>query len=194
MAMTVTVTRSRKTSHNFNSDGCGLSLTVELDPGLLDRPDELRGRVEALYAELDRAIDAESQRSTVANLATAERGGHGVSTSTNGDGDDRFARDRHGRRDDRDRSRHHEDRRRGRSHGDGDEPGMTQSQRRAIHAIAKRLDVDPEDEAIGLADTSLDGLTLKQASALIDRLKAMQSANGRRRSGNGQAAVEGGVR
>ena len=176
MPMTLTVSRNRKTSHNYNSDGCGLSLTVELDQGLLRQPDELHAKIERLYAELDDALEAESERSTLAGLnRNRDR------NLDNADNRPVPSRDRHGRREHRrpDNRDHN---------GHADEPGMTQSQRRAIAAIAKRLDVDPEDEAIDMAGTSLDQLSLKQASALIDRLKSMQPSNGRHRNGNGHTA------
>lgn len=189
MPMTVTVTRNRKTSQNYNSDGCGLSLTVELDQGLLGRPDELHNRIEDLYAELDRALDAESKRS-------------GAVGSARHNGDVNHARsdphDRHDRRD----NGHPETRdrygRRDRDHGrqaPADEPAMTHSQRRAIHAIAKRLDVDPEDEAFHQSGSSLDQLTLKQASRLIDHLKSIPRGDGNarnRRNGSGHAATSAG--
>jgi len=178
MPMSVTVSRNRKTSHNYNSDGCGLSLTVELDQGLLRQPDKLHDKIERLYAELDHALDAESERSTVAGL------NRHLDRSNHTDRDDRTtpSRDRHGRRD------------RDRDHRGNGEPAMTHSQRRAIAAIAKRLDVDPEDEALDVAGTSLDALTLKQASSLIDRLKSMQHANGNGSRADDRSTVKRGTR
>ena len=182
MPMTLTVTRNRKTSHNYNSDGCGLSLTVELDQGLLRQADELHAKIERLYAELDHALDAESERSTVAGLNRNRDRNHD-------NADDRPApsRDRHGRRE-------HPGRNNRDHNGHADEPSMTQSQRRAIAAIAKRLEVDPEDEALDVAGTSLDSLSLKQASSLIDRLKSMQQSNGNGSRANDRSTVRGGTR
>ena len=182
MPMTLTVSRNRKTSHNYNSDGCGLSLTVELDQGLLRQPDELHAKIERLYAELDDALEAESERSTLAGLnRNRDR------NLDNADNRPVPSRDRHGRREHRrpDNRDHN---------GHADEPGMTQSQRRAIAAIAKRLDVDPEDEATDMAGTSLDQLSLKQASTLIDRLKSRQHSHGNGSRVHGRSTVNGGTR
>lgn len=63
--------------------------------------------------------------------------------------------------------------------------GMTQSQRRAIDAICKRLDVDPADEARHEFGLDLDRLSIREASKFIDYLKALQPAgngNGRHRN------------
>ena len=180
MPMTVTASRNRKSSHNYNSDGCGLSLTVELDQNLLRRPDELHTQIENLYAELDRAIDAESERSSGSSQPRHDDDSN-RSTShphPNGHLDNR---DRHGRRD-RDHHREH------------DEPAMTHSQRRAITAIDKRLRLDPEDEAYNRASTSLDQLTLKQASGLIDHLKSLSPGARDSQNGNGHATSSRGAR
>ena len=56
---------------------------------------------------------------------------------------------------------------------------MTQSQRRAINAIADRVGVDANEEAFNLASVGIDRLSLKQASHLIDHLKSLEPANGR---------------
>ena len=182
MPMTLTVSRNRKTSHNYNSDGCGLSLTVELDQGLLRQPDELHAKIERLYAELDDALEAESERSTLAGLnRNRDR------NLDNADNRPVPSRDRHGRREHRRQDNRD-------LNGHAEEPGMTQSQRRAIAAIAKRLDVDPEDEALEVAGTSLDGLSLKQASALIDRLKSRQHSHGNGSRVHGRSTVNGGTR
>lgn len=70
------------------------------------------------------------------------------------------------------------------AHGNGHTNGgvMTASQRRAILAIARRMNVDPEYEAKQIVGDNLDDLSLKQASELIDHLKGLQPAgNGRGR-------------
>ena len=54
---------------------------------------------------------------------------------------------------------------------------MTQSQRRAINAIADRAGVNANDEAINLVGVGIDRLSLKQASQLIDHLKSLELAN-----------------
>ena len=62
--------------------------------------------------------------------------------------------------------------------------GMTTSQERAIHAIAKRLGVDPKDEIRHEFGLNLDDLTVREASKAIDHLKALDqpaARNGGRR-------------
>ncbi len=53
--------------------------------------------------------------------------------------------------------------------------GATDSQLRAIRAIAKRLGIQPENAATELHGCGLDEMTLPQASQLIDHLKSQQS-------------------
>ncbi len=61
MPMNLTVTRNRKRSKNFNSEGHGVSMTVELDQGLLTRPDELRLEVDRLFNEAEAALDRQTE-------------------------------------------------------------------------------------------------------------------------------------
>lgn len=59
----------------------------------------------------------------------------------------------------------------GRSNGDGG--GMTASQRRAILAIARRANIDPDYEAQQIIGIPLDQMSIQQASELIDHLKSL---------------------
>ncbi len=75
----------------------------------------------------------------------------------------------------------------GRSHsgqrGNGDagrERPATASQLRAIRAIAERLNIDVENITRDIFSVGLDGLTLRQASKLIDELKARDGQGSRR--------------
>lgn len=61
MPMQVTISRNRKTSENFNSEGYGVSLTVELDQALLTKPQELQDKIAYLYREADAALDRQVQ-------------------------------------------------------------------------------------------------------------------------------------
>ncbi len=56
MPMQLTVSRQRKTSENYNSQGHGISLTVELDQTLLARPRELQDVIAEIYREADQAL------------------------------------------------------------------------------------------------------------------------------------------
>jgi hypothetical protein len=51
---------------------------------------------------------------------------------------------------------------------------MTASQRRAIEAIADRLGLNPRSEARRIIGAEFETLSVRQASELIDRLKAQQ--------------------
>lgn len=59
----------------------------------------------------------------------------------------------------------------------------TASQQRAIQAICRRLGTDPEFEAQQLVGMSFAELSVKQASQLIDGLKAAESAPAGRNGG-----------
>jgi hypothetical protein len=63
--------------------------------------------------------------------------------------------------------------------GNGQVAPMTQSQLRAIHAIAKRLGIDPADECQRQFGWDLNRLSIRDASAIIDHLKSLQPAGGR---------------
>ena len=68
------------------------------------------------------------------------------------------------------------------SNGNGRAPSaMTDSQRRAILAIAKRGDINLDAECRDFIGEEFDRLSLRQASELIDHLKLLTpSGNGRR--------------
>ena len=61
--------------------------------------------------------------------------------------------------------------------------GMTTSQERAIHAIAKRLNIDAADECHHEFGLDLKRLGIREASALIDHLKALGQPAGRNGGG-----------
>jgi hypothetical protein len=60
MAMQLTVSRNRKTSHNYNSEGFGVTVTVELDQALLNRPADLQKQIDNLYREADEALERQA--------------------------------------------------------------------------------------------------------------------------------------
>ena len=162
MPMQLTVTRNRKTSKHYNSEGHGISLTIELDQGLLNRPGELQARISELYREADAALDqqvgapaspppAHQQRRTDRYPGNGEWNGH--------------------------------DRRPSQSNGHS-VAGMTAAQRRAIDAIANQLDIDPNAECQAMLGLELERLSVKDASAFIDHLKTNEQAA--RQNGNGR--------
>jgi hypothetical protein len=60
--------------------------------------------------------------------------------------------------------------------GNGHGGGMTESQRNAIRAIARRANANADYEAQQIIGVALDDLTVRQASELIDHLKSLTSA------------------
>lgn len=152
MAMQLTVSRNRKTSHNYNSEGFGVTVTVELDQALLNRPADLQKQIDELYREADEALERQANGS-------AESAGHETRGNGNGNGN-------------------------GRRQANGNAPA-TQSQRRAIDAIGRRLGLDVAAECRDELGVNLDDLDVPTASRLIDHLKALQT------SGNGQGRGRG---
>jgi hypothetical protein len=165
MPLTINVGLSRKTSENFNSAGTSINLTAELDQSLLARSGELQGAIEELYEQAETALDQQDpdapgsgERRVASPRRTQAGNGHAHSNGN------------------------------GRSNGRSRQASggtMTDSQRRAIHAIANRLNLDAGIECHEELGLDLDTLDLRQASQLIDHLKALQTTppEGRHRGG-----------
>ena len=147
MPLQLTVSRNRKTSENYNSEGHGISLSVELDQSLLTKPRELQEKVAYLYAEAETALD---QAAGVDNSSKSNGKSNGRSTNGRTSG------------------------------GNGSAGTMTAAQRKAIDAIGRRLGLDVEVECRDEFGSELDQLDVRGASKLIDHLKALQGAGGRR--------------
>ena len=148
MPINLTVTRNRKVSKNYNSEGHGVSITVELDQGLLGRPDQLRQEIDRLYDEAEAALDRQTNGADQA--PTPSDNG-----SSNGNG----------------------------AHTGDRLPAMTDSQNRAITAIAKRLGLSPVEEARNVLGAEFKDLSIRQASKLIDKLKSLQAEPANRNGG-----------
>ena len=165
MPLTVNVGLSRKASENYQSHGTSINLTAELDQGLLGRPEELQGAVADLYAQAEHALESRAEASCQLPALQAAPRGYSVSRQPGGNGS---------------------------SHGDCSQPNrvspggngrghrttavMTASQRRAILAIAGKLQLDPDQQARELFSRDLADLDIRQASGLIDSLKTLQTA------------------
>jgi hypothetical protein len=174
MPLSVNVGLSRKSSENYQSRGASINVVAELDATLLARPEDLQRQIAGLYAQAELALARRSASASTsaaagppANPAPAPRR---ESDGTNGErhpaGRDAAVRPP----------------RRGGGHTPG---GMTVSQRRAVSAIAARLGVDPDLEARDVIGVDLDGLSVRQASDLIDHLKGLNPA-GDGGGGNGR--------
>lgn len=162
MPMQLTVTRNRKTSRNYNSQGHGISIAVELDQGLLSRPEELHARICDLYREADAALDqqaaalyprwqVQSDPSRHHDSGQARNGGEG---HVIGNGTSSHTRHENGRA----------------------SAPMTKAQRRAIDTIAQRLSINPAAECRSLLNLDLEQLAVRDASTLISHLQKLELA------------------
>ena len=161
MPLTINVGLNRKASKDYQSTGASINLTAELDQSLLTRPDELQGAVSELYEQAEAALDR--QANSDGQQPSNTRFSHPSPNVANGNGQQ--SRGQHGR-------------------GSGSPGrGMTDSQHKAVHAIANQLGIDPVDEARHEFGIDLERASISEASKLIDHLKSLQGANtnGRRR-------------
>jgi hypothetical protein len=134
----------------------------------LAKPDELQQQIAGLYNQAESALERQA-----AQLAPAE------APRTNGaraNGSQRNYDRQNGNRGYANRSA------RTNGNGGGYSGGgrMTDSQHRAIEAIARRVNADAAYEAREITGAELEDLTVRQASDLIDHLKSLEPAgNGR---------------
>jgi hypothetical protein len=147
MPLSINVGLSRKRSENYQSEGVSINVTAELDQSLLARPDELQRQIASLYSQAERAL---CRRPDLDSPPAANP--HGPSRS-NGNGGGRNGNGH-------------------RSNGRTGGGPATDSQRRAINAIASRQGIDPHLEAREIIGSDLAELSIRQASELIDHLKA----------------------
>lgn len=59
MPLTINVGLSRKSSHNYQSEGVSINVTAELDQALLSRPDHLQREIAGLYYQAEAAIQSQ---------------------------------------------------------------------------------------------------------------------------------------
>ena len=172
MPLSINVGLSRKASKDYQSTGTSINIVAELDATLLAKPEEMQRQIDGLFQQAQDAID----RNAAAPEPSARDTGHDRRRSVGRDhnGDREGARDtgRHGRNGN---AAHNGN---GSRHGNGNGGSMTDSQRRAILAIAKRANADVDYECREILGAEFDDLTLRQASELIDHLKGTQPTNG----------------
>jgi hypothetical protein len=171
MPLSVNVGLNRKASHNYQSTGVSINVTAELDATLLAKPDELQQQIAGLYNQAESALERQA-----AQLSPAEP------PRTNGartNGSQRNYERQNGNRGYANRSA------RTNGNGGGYSGGgrMTDSQSRAIDAIARRVNADAAYEAREITGADLEDLTVRQASDLIDHLKSLEPTTG---NGNGR--------
>ena len=140
---------------NYGSRGASVHLELEVESGLATDPGALRDRVRQLFQMARISVDEELHVAGPVGNASA---GHGHGNG-NGYGDDRGRGSR-------------------RSSG----RGATQSQVRAIHAIANRQQLDLASELhTRFGVDRPEDLTISEASELIDSIKPQTNGNGARR-------------
>ena len=146
MPLTINVGLNRKASKDYQSTGASINLTAELDQSLLTRPDELQGAVSELYEQAETALERQASR-VEHTPRTHYPARQANDNGHNGNGNGQHTSGR----------------------------GITQSQRKAIFAIADQLGIDPTDEARNEFGIDLDRASIREASKLIDYLKSLQS-------------------
>jgi hypothetical protein len=140
---------------NYGSRGASVNFDVELEANLTGEPEQLRERIRYLFALAKDAVEEELSGSSP--TSTNGHHGNGYNNGQNGNGNSNGSR----------RSS------KGRP--------ATASQVRAIHAIASRNHVDLDSQLSEFGVTKPDGLSLSQASELIDALKSQPTGTGGRR-------------
>ncbi len=158
----INVGLNKKASKDFQSTGLSINLEAELDSGLLARPAELQAQIDGLYAQAQDALDRQAAQRTPSTAARpaatpAPRAGYTAAHQAPPPAH------RSGPRPTATAGR-----------VDGNAPPLaTDSQFKAIRAIAQSVGVDPEAESDALGFKL--PLGRGDASRLIDHLKAMQS-------------------
>ena len=156
MPLSINVGLSRKASKNYQSTGVSINVTAELDQALLAKPEELQQQIDDLYAQAEQAIQRQVQ-SYAGPTAGQPRPANGPARPRNGATTPARLSTRSN----------------GHDNGRSTPAGATESQRRAIDAIAQRLDLDAVAEVQQEFGLDLDRLTIRQASQVIDHLKAL---------------------
>ena len=161
MPMKLNVGLSRKVGEpNFGSRGASVNLELELDNGLVEEPERLRERIRQLYQLAKASVDEELN-------------GHAHQAGNNGDGQtagfDQYRMTNNGNGS---RNGHS-------SNGHGPRRA-TNSQVKAIHAIASRNRIDVTRLVQDRFNVQRpDDLSISDASTLIDQLKSEQAGASR---------------
>ena len=142
---------SRKVGEpEYGSRGASVHLELEVESNLISDPNGLLDRIRKLFAMARDAVDQELAQG--GQRVADQRATPGTSNGRlNGTG----------------------------SRGGGQGRTATASQLRAIRSIGERLNADPDRLAQDAFGVGLDALSLRQASQLIDQLKAQTNGNGR---------------
>ena len=152
MPLKLNVGLSRKVGEaNYGSKGASVNLELELDSGLISEPERLQDRIRQLFRLAKASVDEELHADSAADTAANNNNGHTHAANGNG-------------------------------RSGGNVRRATQSQVRALWAIAERQQLDLRQcvrDQFGVNEP--DGLSIGQASQLIDELKRATNGNGERR-------------
>lgn len=172
MPLTVNVGLSRKSSHNYASQGVSLNLTAEMDQALLAHPGRLQQEIAALYHHVEAALARQEAEAAGPEVASGRQGPRLIAgraaTTGNGTAERRGARER--------QAGPYSPQAR-----DEGSPPATASQIRALRALCRRLETDLDQAAEDELGVPADQLDIRQASRLIDALKARGVATSRER-------------
>ena len=157
---------SRKVGEpDFGSRGASVNVEIELDVGVIREPDRFRGQIQHLFTVAKTSVDEQLNGGTGTGMANSQpqshvANGHSQNGHRNGNGNNGHSNNGHGS-------------------GNRTNRLATQSQVRAIHAIANRQRVDLP----GLLQNRFqvnrpDDLSLRDASHVIDELKSQPASNG----------------
>jgi hypothetical protein len=151
MPLKLNVGLSRKVGEaNYGSKGASVNLELELDSSLVAEPDRLQDRIRQLFRLAKASVDEELHSDGSADRAPSGSNGQARAHAANGNG-----------------------------HRPGSVRRATQSQVRALWAIAERQQVDLGQclrDQFGV--NGPDALSITQASQLIDELKGATSGHG----------------
>lgn len=143
MPLLINVGLNRKSSRDYQSRGVSINVTAELDPGLLANPPRLQQEIAKLYEQAETALDLQVGRGVSPN------GAQPATSSAN----------RGGMPD-------------GQRRTDPPPRSMTQNQFRALQDLARDLGADLNSVSQEVAGQPTHDLDIRQASKLIDVLKA----------------------
>jgi hypothetical protein len=167
MPLKLNIGLSRKVGEaHYGSRGASINLEVELESSVLNDPNQLRERVRDLYMLARQSVDDELQRPADALPGESAHTGH----TANGHAGNSI---RHGPIS----NGHHNGAANGTGQSNGQHPRIevaraTQSQIRAIFAIARRQGLDPHKVINDRYRVHrMEDLTIRDASALIDDLQ-----------------------
>ena len=150
---------SRKVGEpNYGSRGASVNVELELESGLIADPEALTDRIKSLFDLARKSVDEElnGDQAQVDSPGPSQQNGRRLATGASGNNTP--------------------------TGGNGNQSvrSATASQVRAIRAICDRQGVNPDrlaNERFSVGD--LEELTIREASSLIDELKAAPSCGGK---------------